>query len=132
MDIHAAGGIVFDTRRRLLLVRRGRLPAVGRWSIPGGKCLPGEAPAETCIRELAEETGLIVAVEQLAGRVYRAGINPADRFVIDDFRCRVLGGRLSAGDDAADAGWFSRAELAELPLIDGLLATLAGWRLLPR
>ncbi|MFL6162776.1 MAG: NUDIX domain-containing protein [Jatrophihabitantaceae bacterium] len=130
MDIHAAAGIVFDARRRLLLVRRGREPAAFAWSVPGGKCLPGEAAEQTCVRELAEETGLIVRVVRLAGRVYRDAPG-GQRFVIDDFLCAVIGGDLRAGDDAIEAGWFDRAALDGLRLVPELAETLAGWNLLP-
>ncbi len=131
MDIRAAGGIVLDADGRLLLVQRGRPPAEGSWSIPGGKCRIGEPAAETCARELAEETGLTVEIERLAGRVHRAAPG-GDRFVIDDFVCRVVAGDLLAGDDAVAAGWFSYRELAGLALVDGLLEALGEWGLLPR
>ena len=67
-----AGGIVFDAGARLLLVRRGQAPSAGSWSVPGGRCLPGESPAAACVREVAEETGLRVEVVRYAGRVERA------------------------------------------------------------
>jgi 8-oxo-dGTP diphosphatase len=130
MDIAAAGGIVFDDQGRLLLIRRGRPPGAGSWSVPGGRSEPDELAAAACVRELAEETGLIVEVLRHAGRVWRpAGV--ADRFVIDDFVCRIAGGRLRAGDDASAAGWFDRSDLARLPLVDGLLAALDDWNLQP-
>jgi ADP-ribose pyrophosphatase YjhB (NUDIX family) len=125
-----AGGIVHDGAGRLLLVRRGRPPSAGSWSIPGGRCLPGEDPAVACVREVAEETGLAVEVVRLAGTVERAAPDGAI-YVIDDFACRLLGGTLAAGDDAADARWVTRAELDELPLVPGLMAALAGWGQLP-
>src|SRR5579859_374033 len=53
-----AGGIVHDGDGRLLVVRRGRPPSAGRWSVPGGRCRPGEPAADACVREVAEETGL--------------------------------------------------------------------------
>ena len=53
------------------------------------------------------------------------------RYVIADYRCRVLGGLLRAGDDALDARFVDAAELAALPLVEGLLATLAEWDALP-
>lgn len=130
MDIHAAAGIVFDARRRLLLVRRGREPAALSWSVPGGKALPGETAEQACVRELLEETGLVVRVDRLAGRVFREAPG-GDRFVIDDFLCSVVSGRLQAGDDATEAGWFDRAALAGLPLVPELARTLEGWGLLP-
>jgi 8-oxo-dGTP diphosphatase len=130
MDIQAAAGIVFDARRRLLLVRRGREPAALTWSVPGGKALPGETAEQTCVRELWEETGLVVRVDRLAGRVFRPAPS-GDRFVIDDFLCTVVGGRLQAGDDAIEAGWFDRAALERLPLVPELARALEGWGLLP-
>lgn len=125
-----AGGIVRDADGRLLLIRRGRAPSAGLWSVPGGRCLPGESAADACVREVAEETGLVVEVLRLAGTVERPG--PDDIiFVIDDFICRLVGGSLSAGDDAIDARWVSLAELAELPLVAGLVEALAEWGALP-
>jgi ADP-ribose pyrophosphatase YjhB (NUDIX family) len=126
-----AGGIVFDARRRLLVIERGRPPAQGRWSVPGGRCRPGETTAEACVRELREETGLDVAVVRLAGRVERDRPG-GGTYLIDDFVCRLVGdGTLRAGDDAADARWVTQAELAELPLSPGLWEALAGWNVLP-
>jgi hypothetical protein len=50
---------------------------------------------------------------------------------IDDYVCRVVGGELVAGDDAADARWVTRSELAELTLAPGLYEALSGWDALP-
>lgn len=125
-----AGAIVHDDQQRLLLIRRGRPPSAGTWSVPGGRCLPGESPAAACVREVAEETGLQVEVLRHAGRVERAAPG-GGVYVIDDFACRVAGGTLAAGDDAADARWVGRTELRELELAPGLYAALEEWGLLP-
>jgi ADP-ribose pyrophosphatase YjhB (NUDIX family) len=125
-----AGGIIHDATSRLLLIRRGRPPSAGSWSVPGGRCLPGESAAAACVREVAEETGLRVEVVRLAGRVERAAPD-GGIYVIDDFVCRAVSGSLAAGDDAADARWVSRAQLAQLELAPGLYATLEDWGLLP-
>ena len=125
-----AGGIVHDTASRLLVIRRGKPPSAGSWSVPGGRCLPGESAAAACVREVAEETGLRVEVLRFAGRVERATADGGS-YLIDDFVCRLLGGSLAAGDDAVDARWVTRDELVELQLAPGLYAALEEWGLLP-
>lgn len=132
MDVQAcAGGIVFDDAGRLLLIKRANEPSAGTWSVPGGRCRPGESRADACVREVAEETGLTVRVLRPAGRAERDG--PAGtRYDIEDFVCTVLGGELRAGDDAADARWVSAAELAQLELAPQLLDWLTERDLAPR
>lgn len=130
-DIPCAGAIVIDDHGRLLLVRRGRPPGEGLWSVPGGKCEPGESPQDACIREALEETGLDVRPLRLAGRVERV-LASGDVYVIDDFVCEILGGTLRAGDDAADVRWAAPGELNAEELTQGLLEALVGWAALPR
>lgn len=128
--IPAAGAIIFDQSQRLLLILRAKAPSAGRWSVPGGKCEPDEDPADACVREVREETGLVVEVLRYAGRVVRNA--PAGGvFVIDDYVCEVVAGELRAGDDAAAAGWFTLAQLDELQLAEGLVSTLREWDLMP-
>jgi ADP-ribose pyrophosphatase YjhB (NUDIX family) len=126
-----AGGVVFDEVRRLLLVRRARPPGAGLWTIPGGRCLPGEAPADACVRELSEETALVVRVLRHVGAVRRPGPVADVVYEIDDYLCERLSGSLRAGDDADDARWVSLAQLRELPTVPGLLDALAEWEMLP-
>lgn len=135
MMIAAAGAIVFDDVGRLLLVRRGRPPQAGFWSVPGGKCEPGESAEAACVRECTEETGLLVTVVRPAGRVVRAATS-GSHYVIDDYVCTVTGGRAVADDDAVELKWVDRAEFDAMSaggeLVDGLDATLTGWGLGPR
>jgi len=128
MRVRCAGGIVHDGSGRLLLVRRGRPPGEGLWSIPGGRVEPGEDDAAAVVRELREETGLDVAVGALAGSVDRPGPGGVT-YEIHDYAAEVTGGVLRAGDDASDVRWADPAELRELPVTPGLLDALASWGL---
>ncbi|MBO2458658.1 NUDIX hydrolase [Actinomadura violacea] len=129
MRVRCVGGIVRDGGGRLLLVRRGRPPGQGLWSVPGGRVEPGEDDAAAVVRELREETGLDVAPGALAGSVDRPGPGGAV-YEIHDYEARVVGGVLRAGDDAAEARWVTEAELRELPLTEGLVEALESWGLL--
>jgi ADP-ribose pyrophosphatase YjhB (NUDIX family) len=119
-----AGGVLVDDAGRVLLVRRGHDPYAGTWSLPSGRVEPGEDVRAGASREVREETGLEVEVHDLLGVVRRQDPAGIHHYEIHDFACRVVGGRLSAGDDADDVGWFSEAEMAEMALSPGLLVAL--------
>ena len=129
--VPCAGAIVRDGDGRLLLIRRGQEPGRGLWSLPGGRCEPGEDAAAAAVRETYEETGLVVTAGPLVGRVERPGPGGVT-YVIDDLACTVTGGTLRAGDDADEARWVDAGELATLPVTDGLLTALTRWNALPR
>ena len=124
--VRCVGALAYDPAGRLLLVRRANEPGRGLWSVPGGRVEPGEDDAAAVVREVAEETGLVVEPAGLVGRVRRG------HYDIGDYRCSVVGGELRAGDDASDARWCDLAAMAALPLVDLLHETLAGWDALPR
>jgi 8-oxo-dGTP diphosphatase len=119
-----AGGVLVDGSGRVLLVRRGHEPYAGRWSLPSGRAEPGEDVREAASREVLEETGLDVEVDELLGVVRRQDAAGEFHYEIHDFACRIVGGTLVAGDDAAEVGWFTEAQMAELPLSPGLLGAL--------
>ncbi|MBB2913525.1 ADP-ribose pyrophosphatase YjhB (NUDIX family) [Streptosporangium becharense] len=126
MRVNCVGAVILDGSGRILLIRRGRPPGEGLWSVPGGRVEPGESDAEAVVREVLEETGLTVVPGRLAGTVDRPGPGGVV-YEIRDYLAEVSGGALRAGDDAADARWFAPAELTRLPLTAGLLDALTGW-----
>lgn len=132
------GAVVIDGGH-LLLIQRGRGPAIGQWSVPGGRVEWGETLAEAVVREVKEETGLDVDCGSFIGLVERR--SPDYHYVIHDFRAEVvrpvdeppaMADRrrpLRAGDDAADAAWVPLDELATTPLVEGMLAFLVEHRI---
>jgi 8-oxo-dGTP diphosphatase len=124
----AVGGIAFDERGRVLLVQRGRPPAAGLWTVPGGRVEPGETLAAACRREVHEETGLEVTVGALVEVVERFVRDQAGalrhHFVIHDYLVEVTGGSLAPASDARDARWCEPADLERLPLTEGLLPVI--------
>jgi 8-oxo-dGTP diphosphatase len=106
-------GAVIAHEGRILLVQRGTEPARGQWSLPGGLIELGEPLERAVMREVEEETGLIVepvVLIELLDRIYREGDRVRYHYVIADFLCRVTGGELRAGSDAAHVRWVERAE----------------------
>ena len=115
-----AVGAVAVVDDRLLLIRRGHGPAAGEWSVPGGRVEAGEPVEAAVVREMAEETGLPVVVDELLGWVER--FEDDSHYVILDFRVTVLDPDmpLRAGDDAAEATWVPVTDVGERRTVDGL------------
>jgi ADP-ribose pyrophosphatase YjhB (NUDIX family) len=106
------GAVIVD-EGRVLLVQRGREPLKGHWSLPGGMVELGESLQAGVIREVEEETGLLVEpVEliELLDRIHRDGERVRYHYVIADYLCRVTGGDLKAASDADAVRWVERAE----------------------
>jgi 8-oxo-dGTP diphosphatase len=119
--IVGVGGVTIQDGR-VLLIRRAFAPLQGRWSIPGGGLDVGETIVEGVRRELQEETGIDVRVldpietfEQIqrddSGRVQL-------HYVILDYLCEVIGGKVRAGGDATDAAWAGENNLAPYALTE--------------
>jgi ADP-ribose pyrophosphatase YjhB (NUDIX family) len=106
-------GAVIVEEGRVLLVRRGTEPLKGQWSLPGGLLELGESLTDGVIREVLEETGLMVEpveLVELLDRIHREGKRVRYHYVIADYLCRVMGGSLQAASDADAVGWVERAE----------------------
>lgn len=115
---HDGASIVVLNEYKVLLVRRGRVPSAGLWSLPGGKTEGRETPRETARRELKEETGIEADVEGVLDRVTVAAPGEA-RFRLTVFYGRPTGGNLKAGGDADTAEWVHLDEVEERPMTEG-------------
>ena len=98
----------------VLMVRRGKPPFLNSWSFPGGSLEPGETPVEAAQRELLEETGLRVSGASLVGEHVVERTSTGARLTLHVFGARWLSGEPVAGDDAAEARFFSFDAVAGL------------------
>ena len=99
---------------RVVLVRRGKEPLRGRWVIPGGTVELGETLEEAVVREMREETGLLVRPREVVlvfDRIQREGPVVEYHYVIIDYACEYLSGELRAGSDADEVALVAPEEL---------------------
>ncbi len=111
-----AMGAVIDAEGRVLL---GRRADTGAWALPGGIIDPAEHPADTAVREIYEETGVIAIPDALTGVsiskpiVYSNGDQV--QYLEFAFRCLAVGGKAQVGDsESIDVGWYSMDALPSL------------------
>lgn len=112
------GCIVFKGES-VLLVRRGKPPRMGQWSLPGGAQHVGERAEDAARRELREEAGIEVGRMALAIVVDAISRDAEGRtlyhYTIIDFAAEWISGEAIAGDDVSEVAW---ARPAELPAYD--------------
>lgn len=112
-------GVVCFRGHEVLLIKRGTAPRLGQWSLPGGRIEWGETSAEAALRELTEETGvaaeLLGLIDVVDGIMTSRETGEVTRhYVMVDYAARWLSGEPVAGDDAADARFFSREAALDL------------------
>jgi len=100
---------------RVLLVKRGREPLAGEWSLPGGAVELGETLEASVVRELQEETGLDVEVgpviEVFDRITHDAGGRVEYHYVLVDYLCWPTGGELQPASDVDDAIFVAPEDL---------------------
>lgn len=125
--------VIFDsTREKVLLTQRqdNRM-----WCLPSGGMEPGESASEACLREVREETGLHVRLTRLVG-VYST---PHEVVIRDDgsrhqlvaicFEAEITGGTLGLSDETLAFGYFTRVEIAEMPVLPNQIRRIHdAWR----
>ena len=113
-------GAVIWRGDRVLLIRRGKPPRAGQWSLPGGAQELGETLREAITREVREETGLELTDLRLLTTVDLIEREPDGRvrfhYTLVDFTADAPTGQPVAADDAVAVKWFHIDELASLGL----------------
>lgn len=110
-------GVVCLRGDAVLLIRRGRPPLEGEWSLPGGRIEAGERAADAALRELREETAVEAELTGLLEVVDGVFPEAGRHYVLIDYAARWLSGEPVAGDDAAEARFVALDEVE----------TLVGW-----
>ena len=118
-------GVVAVRDGRVLLIRRGKPPREGRWSLPGGRQRLGETVRETAARELREETGVaaeVTALLDVVDSITRDNAGAiAYHYTLIDFLAECRDGEARAGGDAAEAVWADPDDLGPYELWDETL-----------
>lgn len=122
--ILAASAVVCDEEGRFLLVKRANPPEAGHWTLPGGRVDPGETLEQAAVREVYEETGVVVRLIRELGQLDLPDGEDVT-YEIHDFLAEYMSGQAVAGDDAANVAWFRALELPDLLLTQDLLGYLA-------
>lgn len=103
------------SNRQLLLIQRANEPDKGKWGLPGGMVEAGETLAQAAIRELFEETSLIASGGEVIDQFDLCSQNGRFHYALSVVRLDWLSGSPVAGSDAANVGWFSVQDIANLP-----------------
>ena len=119
-QIYVAGHALICTENRYLATRRsahdGYMP--GKWDIPGGTIEPGETIEDGLIREVAEETGLSIAVVRPLFIYTNLSQLPRRQTFQSIFRCNLIGGELHLRLEEHDSHcWLTKDELLHLDAI---------------
>jgi len=112
-------GAVLIHEGRVLLIRRGKEPLRGRWVVPGGTVELGETLEEALVREIQEETGLLVRPRQVVAvfdRIQRVADRVDYHYVIVDYLCDYVAGEARAGSDADEVALVAPDELGRYDL----------------
>jgi len=115
------GGIVLN-EGKVLLVRRGKQPGYGKWSIPGGMVELGETLSEAIKREVLEECGIEIELKDVVAVLERVIRREDERvryhYVLVDFLGYWKGGELQPASDILEARWADPSEMETLEMTD--------------
>ena len=106
-DPKVASGTIFALDGRVVLLKRGIEPSIGKWVFPGGYVDRGEPTPAAAVRETREEVGLDVMVEDLLGVYSYEGVP----VVLVVYTARVVGGELRGNTECQEVRTFASAEI---------------------
>jgi len=122
-----SAGAVIVRDGKVLLGRRAHEPARGHWDIPGGFLDPWEHPAAGAVREVGEETGLVVALKGVLDLIIDTYLGRHYVLTIY-YLAEVIGGQERAGDDLGELRWCGPDELPDTFAFDNCRQALEAWR----
>jgi ADP-ribose pyrophosphatase YjhB (NUDIX family) len=117
--------------QRVLLVRRAQEPAASKWDLPGGFLEPREHPEDGARREMAEETGLHVALDALLGVYLDTYDDPQGGYavLVISYLAHVTAGELLlAADEVSEHCWFPLDDLPSDPAFPHMAQTFRDLR----
>jgi ADP-ribose pyrophosphatase YjhB (NUDIX family) len=121
-------GAVVHRGGRVLLLRRKNQPNQGRWALPGGLVELGEDVQDAAVREVLEETGLKVEIEELLDvqtDLHRDSDSRIEyHYILVDYLAEPVGGRLRINSESMGAGWFNLQQIRRLAMSKGTRAVL--------
>jgi ADP-ribose pyrophosphatase len=113
-------GAVVGQQHKMLMVRRGRPPAQGLWTLPGGLVELGESLEQALRREILEECGLRIESTSLLDVVEFIDSDNDNKiryhYIVVDYLAKWIAGELQPATDVIAARWMTRAELFQIDL----------------
>ena len=99
---YTADAVILDNNQNVILIKRKYFPYKGKYALPGGFIQYDEDAKQAVIREVREETNLVVDIEKKIGTYDRKGRDPRGRIVSTAFKCRLIKdlSTMAGGDDA--------------------------------
>lgn len=121
----SVNALIFDSgRKKILLTRRSDN---GLWCVPGGAIDSGESVEEACIREVVEETGLLVRVTKLVGvystphKIIRYADGNEYQSLNIVMETEIIGGELTTSEETTEVGYFDVNALDQMDLMGSTL-----------
>ncbi len=114
--VPAAACLVLNSKKEVLMVKRGVQPQKGKWSLPAGFIEIDESPEQAALRELEEESGIKGEVIRLIGAYLQPSSNYGAVLTVGFF-IKKMGGRLKAGDDALEAKFRKIEDISKIPFV---------------